>query len=74
MNTRLKKIEQPCRKCQVKALYIFGSRSAEIFQAIQNDTIEIQPSQSDLDIGVLRRAGDLAQLERERMVMILQER
>ncbi len=137
MNTRLQKIEQLCGKYQIKALYVFGSRSAEIFQAIQNDTLEIQPSQSDLDIGVLtsstlsvadkvslaleleeifdvprvdlvllqeadaflaaniirgerifardsyladeyelfvlRRAGDLAELERERMAMILQE-
>ena len=137
MNTRLQKIEYICRKYQVKALYVFGSRSAEILQVLQNDEHEIQPSQSDLDIGVLthspfsvdnkvslaleveelfnvprvdlsilqevdaflaaniirgeriyaedsyvadeydlfvlRRAGDLAEIERERMAMILQE-
>jgi len=137
MNTRLQKIAQTCRKYQVKALYVFGSRSAEMFQALQDDTYEFQLSQSDLDIGalthspflvddkvnltleleelfsvprvdlsvlqeadtflaaniirgervyakdsyladeydlfVLRRAGDLAELERERMAMILQE-
>jgi len=53
MNTRLQKIEQTCRKYQVKALYAFGSRSAEMFQALQDDTYEFQPSQSDLDIGAL---------------------
>ena len=53
MSTRLQKIEQICKKYQVKALYVFGSRSAEILQAIQDDTLRIQPSQSDLDIGVL---------------------
>ena len=137
MNTRLQKIQQLCRKYRVKALYVFGSRSAEVFQTIQDDVLEIQPSQSDLDIGilthsplsidekvgltleleelfnalrvdlvilreadaflaaniirgerifaedsyladeyelfVLRRAGDLVELERERMALILQE-
>ena len=137
MNTRLQKIEQICRKYQVKALYVFGSRNTETLQTLQDDTCEFQPSQSDLDIGVLtyspfsidtkvnltleleelfnvarvdlvilqeadaflaaniirgeriyaedsyltdeydlfvlRRAGDLAELERERMAVILQE-
>jgi uncharacterized protein len=137
MSTRLQTIEKICRKYQIKALYVFGSRSAEIYRAIQDDGIKIQSSQSDLDIGilpatqipiddkvnltleleeafdmlrvdlvilqeadaflaaniirgeriyaedsyladeyelfVLRRAGDLAELERERMATILQE-
>ena len=137
MNTRLQKIEQICRKYQVKALYVFGSRSAEMLQVLQDNIYEFKPSQSDLDISiltrfqlsvddkvnltleleelfkgprvdlvvlqevdafvaaniirgeriyaedsyladeydlfVLRRAGDLAELERERMAMILQE-
>jgi predicted nucleotidyltransferase len=137
MNSRLQKIEQICKKYQIKALYVFGSRSAEILQAVWDDTLEIQPSKSDLDVGalthpslsidqkvsltleleelfnvphvdlvvlqeadaflaaniirgeriytentyladeyelfVLRRAGDLAELERERMAMILQK-
>ena len=137
MNTRLQKIERICKKYAVKALYVFGSRSAEILQAVQDDTLEIRPSESDLDVGalthpslsidqkvsltleleelfdvqrvdlvvmqeadaflaanvirgeriyaentyladeyelfVLRRAGDLAELERERMAMIMQK-
>ena len=137
MNTRLQKIEQLCKKYQVKALYVFGSRSADALHALQDDAYELKQLQSDLDIGilspvpfsldnkvsltlelerlfnvsrvdlvvlpeadaflaaniirgeriyaedsyladeydlfVLRRAGDLAALERERMAMILQE-
>ncbi|MGZ9222498.1 MAG: nucleotidyltransferase family protein, partial [Anaerolineales bacterium] len=53
MNKRLQKIEQLCKNYQVKTLYVFGSRSAEIFQAIQDDTLTIQSSPSDMDIGVL---------------------
>lgn len=137
MNASLQKIEQVCRKYQVKALYVFGSRSADLLHVIKDDQYQLAPSQSDLDIGVLshspfsienkvnltlelenlfglasidlfilqevdaflaaniirgecvfaedpyltdeyelfvlRRAGDLAELERQRMAMILQE-
>ncbi|MBV6395427.1 MAG: hypothetical protein HFACDABA_01003 [Anaerolineales bacterium] len=137
MSARLQKIEQVCKKFQVKAFYAFGSRSADILRAIEDDMYQPAPSQSDLDIGalthspfsienkvnltleleaifnaphvdlfilqevdaflaaniirgeriyaedshladeydlfVLRRAGDLADLERQRMAMILQE-
>ena len=53
MNSRLRKIQQICRKYQVQALYVFGSRSAEILQAIREKALEIQSSPSDLDIGIL---------------------
>lgn len=137
MSTRLQRIEQIAQKYRVKALYVFGSRSAEIANAVQDDELHPQQLQSDLDVGVLtksefsvdekvglmleleelfsvprvdlvilqeadaflaanvirgeriyaqdsyaadeydlfvlRRAGDLAELERERMAMILQK-
>ena len=137
MNTRLQKIEQICKRYQLKALYVFGSRSADMLRAIKDEQYQPAPSQSDLDIGVLshspfsienkinltfelanlfglpdidlfilqeadaflaaniirgerifaensyladeyelfvlRRAGDLAELERQRMAMILEE-
>ena len=137
MNARLQKIEQICKRYKLKALYVFGSRSADMLQAIRDDQYQPASSQSDLDIGVLfhspfsienkvnltfelenlfglpdidlfilqevdaflaaniirgerifaensyladeyelfvlRRAGDLAELERQRMAMILQE-
>ena len=137
MNARLQKIEQTCRRYQLKALYVFGTRSADMLRAINDDQYQLAPSQSDLDIGVLshspfsienkvsltfelenlfgipgidlfllqevdaflaaniirgerifaedsyladeyelfvlRRAGDLAELERQRIAMILQE-
>lgn len=53
MNTRLQKVEQICKKYHVKVMYVFGSRSAEIFKILQDERLEIQPSESDLDIGVL---------------------
>ena len=53
MSTRLQMIEKLCREYRVKVLYVFGSRSAEIFKAIQDDGLEIQSSQSDVDIGIL---------------------
>jgi predicted nucleotidyltransferase len=53
MNARLQKIEQTCRRYQLKALYVFGSRSAEMLRAIQEEQYQLAPSQSDLDIGVL---------------------
>jgi len=137
MSAKLQKIEQICKKYQIRAFYVFGSRGAELFQAIQDDAIQPAKSPSDLDFGaltrspfsmedkvnltleletlfglsdidlfilqevdaflaaniirgervfaedtyladeyelfVLRRAGDLAELERQRMAMILQE-
>jgi predicted nucleotidyltransferase len=53
METRLQRIEQICRKFQVKALYIFGSRSVEMLQLIQDENLCIKLSPSDLDISVL---------------------
>lgn len=137
MKTRLQLLEQICQKNRVKACYVFGSRGADMFRFLQDESLQFPPSQSDLDIGVLthssisieskvdmalefeiffsaprvdlfilqevdaflavniirgervyaeddyladeyelyvlRRAGDLAELERERMALILQE-
>jgi predicted nucleotidyltransferase len=137
MSARFQKIEQICKKHQIRAFYVFGSRGAELFQAIQDDSLQLVKSPSDLDFGVLtyspfsieskvdltleleslfslsdidlfilhevdaflaaniirgerifaedsyladeyelfilRRAGDLAELERQRMTAILQE-
>jgi len=53
MSARSQKLEGICNKYKVKALYVFGSLSAETFQALNNDAYQPPPSQSDLDIGVL---------------------
>lgn len=137
MSARFQKFKRICEKYQIKAFYVFGSRGAELFQAIHDDSVQLAKTQSDLDFGilthsllsieskisltmelenlfglpdidlfilqevdaflaaniirgervfaedpyladeyelfVLRRAGDLAELERQRMSMILQE-
>ena len=56
MSARLQKIEQICKKYQVKAFYVFGSRSADMLRAIEDDMYQPTSSQSDLDIGVLTRS------------------
>lgn len=53
MSARLERIEQTCKEYRIKALYVFGSRGAELFQAIQDDSIRLAKSPSDLDVGVL---------------------
>ena len=53
MNTRLEQVRQICSKYRVKALYAFGSRSAEILRSIENKNFQFEPSERDLDIGVL---------------------
>ena len=133
----MQEIEKLCKGYNVIALYVFGSRAAEMLRVLEDDAYLLKPSESDLDIAiltqsplsienkvglileleelfhaprvdlsvlqetdaflaaniirgeriyaadsyladeyelfVLRRAGDLADLERERMAMILQE-
>ena len=56
MSTRLQRIEEICRERRVKALYVFGSRSSEIYRVIQDETIDLQPSLKDVDIGILTHA------------------
>jgi len=137
MNTRLQEVEHLCKKYRVKALYVFGSRGADMLRFLQDESFQLPSSPSDFDIGVLShsplsvenkvdltldlektfiasnvdlfvlqeadaflaanivrgdrvyaeddyladeyelfvlgRAGDLAELERQRMAMILQE-
>ncbi|MCC6300184.1 MAG: hypothetical protein IT314_12875 [Anaerolineales bacterium] len=137
MTKRMQELQTICKGYNVTALYIFGSRAGEILRALEDDSYSIQPSVSDLDVGVfsqvplsaedkvsltlelenlfnasrvdlfvlqevdsflaanivrgervyaadshaadeyelfaLGRAGDLAELERERMAMILHE-
>ncbi len=53
MNVRQQKIESICRKRGIKALYVFGSRAAEVLYALDDDAYQFQKSQSDLDIGIL---------------------
>ncbi|MBI5702894.1 MAG: nucleotidyltransferase family protein [Chloroflexota bacterium] len=53
MSRRYQAIEQICKKYGIKALYVFGSRGKELFEAIQDDSLSLSASQSDLDIGVL---------------------
>jgi len=133
----MQEMEKLCKDYNVIALYVFGSRAAEMLRTLEDGAYLLKPSENDLDIAiltqsplsienkisltlelenifntprvdlsvlqetdaflaaniirgervytadsyladeyelfVLRRAGDLAELERERMAMILQE-
>ena len=137
MTKRMQELQAICKGYNVMALYVFGSRAAEMLRAVEDDSFILKPSASDLDVGVftqshfsvdnkinltlgleslfdaprvdlfvlqevdpflaaniirgervyaadsyhadeyelyvLGRAGDLAELERERMTMILRE-
>ncbi|MEW5941264.1 MAG: hypothetical protein AB1750_16495 [Chloroflexota bacterium] len=137
MSNRLHLLERLCKEHRVKALYVFGSRSADMLRFVTDEAVQLQTSSSDLDVGasihspfsvedkvnltldlesffgapgvdlfvlqdvdaflavnvirgervyaedsyladeyelyILRRAGDLADFERERMAMILSE-
>lgn len=56
MSRRYQALEQICKKYGIKALYVFGSRGRELFEAIQDDSLSLSASQSDLDIGALSRS------------------
>jgi len=137
MNKRKQELQNICKGYDLTALYVFGSRAAEMLRALEDGLYSFEPSVSDLDVGILTqspfsvenkvnlaldlenlfralrvdlfvlqevdsflaanivrgervyaadsyladeyelfvlgRAGDLAELERERMAMILQE-
>ncbi len=53
MKTRLHELEQLCKKYRVKTCYVFGSRGADMLRFLQDESFQLPPSQSDLDIGVL---------------------
>jgi predicted nucleotidyltransferase len=53
MSVRSHQVEQLCREYRVKALYVFGSRTAQMLRALADDGYLFPPSPSDLDVGVL---------------------
>ncbi len=80
MSTHAEALVSLCRRYPIDILYVFGSRADEIRCWLAGD--HLTDSSSDVDICIrpvagfnlsvlLRRAGDLAPLERERLAMIL---
>lgn len=53
MSVRSHQVEQLCRQYRIKALYVFGSRAAQMLRALADNAYQFPPSPSDLDIGVL---------------------
>ncbi len=56
MSTRRQKIERLCRKYGVKALYVFGSRAAEVTDLLQGRRASLAPKANDVDIAILTEA------------------
>jgi predicted nucleotidyltransferase len=54
MRTRLENLE---REFGLDAIYVFGSRTAEVATAVRHDGPLTQSTSSDVDIGVLPEAG-----------------
>ena len=46
-----------CKEYNITALYIFGSRAAEMSSALEDDLYSLQMSASDLDIGVYTQSS-----------------
>lgn len=46
-------LQKICKDYNITALYVFGSRAAEMIRSLSDDAYSFAPSASDLDIGVL---------------------
>jgi hypothetical protein len=55
MTKRIQELQSICKNYNVTALYVLGSRAAEMLRALEDDSFIIKPSASDLDIGVFTR-------------------
>lgn len=56
MSKRMQDMEKICKDYNVTALYVLGSRGAELLRALRDDTYLLKSSESDLDIGALSQS------------------
>lgn len=56
MSNRMNALQKICKDYNIIALYVFGSRAAEMNQAFNDDAYSLTPSASDLDIGILSQS------------------
>ncbi len=52
MSNRMHTLQKICKGYNATALYVFGSRAAEMILALNDDAYSPTPSASDLDIGI----------------------
>jgi predicted nucleotidyltransferase len=57
MCNQMHDLQKICKDYNITALYVFGSRAAEIVRALNDDTFSLAPSASDLDFGVLAQSN-----------------
>ena len=56
MSNRITELQKICQDYNITALYVFGSRAAEIVRALDDDSYSLAPSASDLDVGILSQS------------------
>lgn len=52
----MQELQSICKDYNITALYVFGSRAAEMVQALNEDAFSFAPSASDLDVGILSQS------------------
>ena len=52
---RIKALTSIAEKYHISAIYAFGSRASEVMAWTNGETVDIEPIESDVDIGVLLR-------------------
>lgn len=63
-----------CRQYDLVALYVFGSRAAEVAALVHNTETEVSSLDSDVDIGALPARGrHLTARDRVRLIIALEE-
>lgn len=53
VSRRIQELQKICTGYNVIALYAFGSRAADMFRVLEDDSAHLELSASDLDVGVL---------------------
>lgn len=56
MSNRMHALQKICKDHNIAALYVFGSRAAELIRALNDDAYSFAPSASDLDVGILSQS------------------
>jgi predicted nucleotidyltransferase len=58
MSHRTCRLAKLCQRYRVDILYVFGSRAQEVASWLADDSVQLTPGPSDVDIGVKTVAGE----------------
>jgi len=59
------RLEEVCRTHDLDALYVFGSRAAEVCRCLDHDRVPAAAARSDVDIGVLPSERSVLSVDRK---------